>query len=169
MRKLLITGLIIGGLMASGYVIWHQWRTRFYTGVLPAQIKVDGVHSMRVQEGVREGCGAVVFDMSDDLAKALMDDAPNALAHAIQARAYPNHRAHAYGPWAPTPYREHNPDGTALEDRWLSGLSCAALPDDLAQAIQGALDSPGAYVATSAEGGIIVIPARKLVVLAFMG
>ncbi len=156
-------------LVGAAALSWRAWRDGFYMGQLPSAIEVEGVESHHIQEGWLEGCGVVIFAMTPAMAQALEQRGGGALAGASQGRGGWLAPHVTYGGWQATPYKEHNPDGTALEDRWLSGLSCARLPTEAARAIDAALAQPGAYVATSHQGGLIVIPSKRLVILSLMG
>lgn len=167
-RRLALAGaVVITVLVAGGWLAWRQAQARWYLGQLPAQIHVDGMVQASVSQALIEGCGAVVFTLADDTVREVQQRGLPALQAARQARAHGKARG-AYGPWRETPHRPDG-DGMSLADRWLLGLNCADLPADLDDAIQAALAAKGAYYATTAEGGLIVIPARRLAVFSFDG
>lgn len=159
----MIAGLLVAGVWLS----WCQAQARWYRGQLPEQIHVDGMVRASVSQALIEGCGAVVFTLADDTVRELLQRGLPALQEARQVRAHGEPRV-AYGPWRETPHQPEG-DGMSLTDRWLLGLNCADLPADLDHAIQAALAAKGAYYATTAEGGLILIPARRLAVFSFDG
>lgn len=167
MKILVGVGAVVALLTAG----WRHFQTRYYLALLPAALAVEGVHALHVENGLREGCGVVIYDLTPAMAQAMQSNGIQALAKAREGRGGWLARHVRYSAWQSTPYAEHEADGTALalEDRWLVGLSCSDLGDAWANEINKALSSPGAFVSTSAEGGLIVIPARRVVVLSFMG
>jgi hypothetical protein len=167
MKYALIFLAVLIALVLGGYFSWNYLQQQWYVGQVPAQIGISGVRYMQVQEGPREGCGAVVFKLSPEMQQALQIHGLKALEQATQARDHQG-RDFAYAPWQVTPYVETG-EGMTLKDRWLTGLGCAHFPPDLSQLVEQALRTPGAYVSTTAEGGLILIPAQALAVLAFQG
>jgi hypothetical protein len=140
-----------------------QWR--WYLGLLPAEIEVDGVVSVAASSGFREGCGAAVFSLSRDSLDQLRAEGVAALSDAHQAR----HQSEAYfafGAWRETP---RVGGGETFTDTQLVGMQCGGLDPELEQRITGALARPGSYYASAQESILIVIPALEMVVLSFFG
>lgn len=167
LKTTLMVLAVLSVLPLGGYITWSAQQRHWYEGHVPAQIGITGVRYVHVQEGPREGCGAVVFELSPQMQQALQTNGLKALLQATQARDH-HDRYFAYTPWQATPYVETG-EGMSLKDRWLAGLGCAHLPSDLSQTVEQALRTPGAYVSTTAEGGLILIPTQALAVLAFQG
>lgn len=146
---------------------FQRWRAKGYEAQVPAEVQLDGLVQASIEQGLMQGCGAVVFKLADTTVQALQREGVSALRQARQARGEPSPH-YSYGPWRETPYAETG-DGMSQADRWLLGLNCASLSSELDAAIQAALVSKGAYYAKTVEGGLILIPARGLAVLSFDG
>lgn len=146
---------------------WRFWELQSYVGVLPASIEVTDTLAIAGQSGFREGCGVAVFRLSKDTAESIKRNPLSALANARQARN-DDSDYHAFSEWVETPHKITD-DGLSLKDRWLNGINCAKLPRELESTIYRALEAPGSYYATSAEGGLIVIPEADLIVFSYEG
>ncbi len=146
---------------------WRFWELQSYVGVLPASIEVTDTLAIDGQSGFREGCGAAVFRLSKDTAESIKKNPLATLANARQARN-DGSANHAFSEWIETPHKVTD-DGLSLKDRWLNGIHCAKLPGELASSIYRALEAPGSYYATDAEGGLIVIPEADLIVFSYEG
>jgi hypothetical protein len=146
---------------------WRFWELQSYVGVLPASIEVTDTLAISGQSGFREGCGVAVFRLSKDTAESIKKNPLSSLANARQARN-DDSDYHAFSEWVETPHKITD-DGLSLKDRWLNGINCAKLSHELASTIYRALEAPGSYYATSAEGGLIVIPEADLIVFSYEG
>jgi hypothetical protein len=164
----------LGIAVAVLVVGWRHFQVKFYQAQLPKDLSVKGVHLLHVEDGLRDGCGVVIFDMSLAMIQALQSSGLDALKEARECRGGPLWQAGdiQYTAWQSTPYVEHDADSTpvARDDRWLVGLACGGLDDAWSANIHKALSSPGSYVSksTSGKGGLIVIPALRVVVLSLM-
>lgn len=158
-------------LMAVVVCLWWAWelyQRSWYTDILPAQVGVDGVLVMHMDAGLMEACGAVVFRLDEQTSQALMQQGKAYLRRATRPRSVERHPRLTFPVWQPTPY-EMTGEGMGLEDRWMVGLSCAAMPEALSRDIDEALSTPGAYFAHTPEGLVLVAPRQQLVVFANVG
>lgn len=153
-------------LAIAGYVAFDFWARQWYTGFLPKSIEVSGVRARGEVAGFREGCGAVVFDLSPRLALQIQKSAGSELVSAMEAREGKPPRY--YSAWKATPHVPAG-DGMKLEDQWLLGIDCASLAPPLRTHIDEALTRSGSYYSTTHEAGLIIIPSLQLVVLSHFG
>ena len=167
MRLTRIALLVFAAIAVSAYVAFRTWERSWYEGLLPSSLKIESIVALGMQDGFREGCGAVVFKLDPEVARTIRRTGLAALASARQARAE-SAPYFSYAEWGETPYRETG-DGLTLKDRWLNGLVCANLEPELGKAVDGALRSGGSFFSRGAESGLIVLPTEGLAVLSFEG
>lgn len=160
--------LILLCVVVTAYAACRRWEADWYQGLIPAAIETDGIVVISDQGGFREGCGAVVFKLSAAALVKLDASGLGALASAHEARSHPREDYFRFGDWQQTPYVESG-DGLTLADRWLVGLNCADLDPALGKQIHEAINTKGSFYATSRESGLVVIPSRGLVLLAYEG
>lgn len=163
--RLVLLALVTGSVYA--YVAFRSSERSWYEGLLPRGLNVEAMVALGTQGGFREGCGAVVFKLDSATTGAVRRDGLAALSIARQARAESD-PYFSYDEWNQTPYVETG-DGLTLKDRWLNGLSCAALDPNLAKIISRALDSEGSFYSRGRESGLVVLPTEGLIVLSFEG
>lgn len=164
--RIIFVGLL--ALVAMAYVGFRIWEVSWYRGIIPAAIEIDGTVLIDGQSGFREGCGVAIFKLTDPALARIRSSGLAAVAAAHEPRDHPEVHHSIFGEWRETPYATTG-DGLTLADRWLNGLSCASMDQNLSQGIDRALNTRGSFYSTSQESGLIVIPALGLVVLSYEG
>ncbi|QDQ25923.1 hypothetical protein FNU76_05900 [Chitinimonas arctica] len=150
-------------LLLMAYGAWCVLEYHWFKGRLPARIGVTYPLSISGHSGMREGCGAAIFRMSDATAASVSREGIRFLAGATQARAVSSPYG-TYRPWQETPVpADWTSDGT-----W-SGLDCSSANRWLLRKILDAAGEKGSYYTTKPEGSILIIPAHKLVVFSYFG
>lgn len=158
MRQAITVLLVLAGLALAAHTGWQAMQRRHYTGLLPPDIGVQGVRHLGVQDGLREGCGAVVFALDAATTQRLQQQGLAGLTPAPDAQ-------HRMGPWQATPTPAQGP----LRDLLDQGLGCAALPPDLARVVDTAQAQPGAYFSARPDAALLLLPAQGLAVLVLVG
>jgi len=143
--------------------------------VLPPEIETDGLLVSSSQDGLREGCQAAIFRLSDDMIRKVKRDGIAALGG--WPRPPNENERNPYSLWRETPGwidLKHNGQGSTRTVYGLyamggcggdSGERFGKYPVELA------LTRPGSYFATTAnrEGIIIVAPIQKIVAYYYFG
>lgn len=151
-----------------GYVAWRVWETAWYEGLIPAEIEISGTVLIDGQSGFREGCGVAIFKLKDPMVARIRSSGLTVLTEAHEARSQPGNQYFRFGVWKETPYVFAG-DGLTLADRWLTGMGCASMDQELRQSIEQAMNMRGSFYSASSESGLLVIPQLGLVVLAYDG
>ncbi len=151
-----------------GYAACRVWETTWYEGLIPAEIEINGTVLIDGQSGFREGCGVAIFKLTDPMVARIRSSGLTVLTEAHEARSQPGDQYFRFGAWKETPYFFAG-DGLTLADRWLNGMGCASLSQELRQNIAQAMNMRGSFYSTSSESGLLVIPQLGLVVLAYDG
>jgi len=167
MRFIRLALLAFAAIALGTCLAFRSSERSWYEGLLPLGVKVESILALDTVSGIREGCGAVIFELDPEAVRSFRRDGLSALADARQARDH-SEPYFSFEEWSETPYRESG-NGTTLKDRWLGGLDCAALNPDLAKTIDEALRSKGSFFSRSEESGLIILPAAGIVVLSFDG
>lgn len=162
-RGLVYALQLLIGLLLCLYLAYKLCERQHMIAALPAQLEPASVLLIGGESGLREGCGAAVFRLSKATRRALQQDATGLLAQARQARGY-DEQYYSYGPWQATPV----PDRYFSEGGWLA-LSCAEPDHRLSRRIQLAMQRPGAFYSSKAEGLLLVLPAEGLLVFGYDG
>ncbi|MEJ2427066.1 MAG: hypothetical protein P8101_22060 [Candidatus Thiodiazotropha sp.] len=159
---------VLAVLIALAYVAFHIWETTWYEGLIPVAIGINGTELIDGQSDFREGCGVAIFKLGDHTAVWIRSSGLAALTKAHEARSHPGNHYFTFGDWKETPYVITGDDLT-LADRWLNGIGCASIGQELRQNIDKAMSARGSFYSTSSESGLLVIPQLSLVVLSYDG
>lgn len=129
---------------------------RAYRQAIPEAIALEGLVRMGGTSGLREGCGAAIYRMRNDVSEAIQRLGLAWLGTRPIARARRDY--YQYGSWQPTPV-----------DTYLRGLGCLTINEELRREIDKSLTSQGSFYAEGYEYDILIIPSRDLVVFSYMG
>jgi hypothetical protein len=156
--------LVLPRLVVKG---WHTFSLASHQDVLPPSIEVTALVSAREQTGlVREGCGGIIFQLSEPTVAAIEKQGLAFFADAIQARGHslPSDSYYRYAQWRETPA----PAGW-LSDGLPPSFSCMGNDRAVDAAIIEALKSSGSYFTTKPEATLLVIPKLEIAVFAYDG
>jgi hypothetical protein len=156
--------LVLPRLVVRG---WRTYSLASHQDVLPPSIEVTALVSARERTGlVREGCGGIIFQLSEPTVAAIERQGLAFFAGATQARGHslPSDSYYRYAQWRETPV----PAGW-LSDGLPPSFNCMDNERAVDAAILEALKSPGSYFTTKPEAMLLVIPKREIAVFAYAG
>lgn len=144
------------------FMAYYSMQCYWYSQAIPAKIELAYPVSLYEEGGFREGCGTVVFKITDHTQKSLQREGISFLGNATEARGHAGDAYYHYAAWQPTPA----PASWSNDGGW---LLCHGLDDETQRKISLALQSPGAYYTEKQEGTLLVIPSLGYVVFSFFG
>lgn len=164
MKKVLkIIVSIIISIIITVYVAWSAFEYHWYSGIIPAKIGITYAIHFGGETGLREGCGAAIFRLSNATADAIDREGLDFFNDVIYSRKS-KERRYTYSSWKETPV----PDSWTSEVSW-PGLGCSGASHSLLSKILEAASKKGSYYSSKDEGEILVIPNRKLLVFTYFG
>lgn len=154
---------IIVSIIITVYVAWSVFNYYWYSGFIPAKIEITYAIHIGGESGLREGCGAAIFRLSDATADAISRKSLDFFNDAIYSRKSKD-RYYTYSSWKETPV----PNSWTSEGTW-PGLGCSGASRSLLSQILPAASKKGSYYSSKHEAEILVIPSFKLVVFSYFG
>ena len=145
------------------HVVWSIYEYFWYSSLIPAKIGITYAVNISGQSGLREGCGAAIFGITNATTDAISRQGINFFNDAIYSRRSKDFR-YTYKPWKETPV----PKTWTSEGTW-PGLGCSSVSGSLLRQILLAAAKKGSYYSTKDEAWIVVIPSLKLVVFSYFG
>ena len=150
-------------LIITLHVAWSIFQYHWYSGLIPAKIGIARAINISGQSGLREGCGAAIFRLTNATADDISRKGSDFFNDAIYSRKSKD-PYYTYKPWKETPV----PKSWTSEGTW-PGLSCSSVSSPLLSQIRRAALKKGSYSSTKHEAWIVVIPSLKLVVFSYFG
>ncbi|WUR12485.1 hypothetical protein E7V67_022715 [[Empedobacter] haloabium] len=157
-RACFIVGIMVAFPIIANEVFQYIW----YRKAIPEKIGITYPISTYDETGFREGCGTIVFKLSDETLALIKKDGLKFLAGATQGRGHPGEHYYRYAEWQETPLP---PDWTS-EGSW---MICSGLSNGDHARIVAAAKSRGAYFTTKDEGTLVLIPSLGYIVYSFFG
>ncbi|MBC6430601.1 hypothetical protein FM036_07070 [Nostoc sp. HG1] len=154
---------IIASIIITVYVACSVFKYYWYSGFIPAKIEITYAIHIGGKSGLREGCGAAIFRLSDATADAISRKSLDFFNDAIYSRKSKD-RYYTYSSWKETPV----PNSWTSEGTW-PGLGCSVASRSLLSQILLAASKKGSYYSSKHEAEILVIPSFKLVVFSYFG
>lgn len=134
----------------------------WFAKAIPEKIGITYPVSIKDEGGFREGCGTVVFKVSDSTLEAIKKEGLNFFSGATQGRGHLSEPYYQYAEWKETPV----PPSWISEGSW---LLCTSLSDSELSKIVSAAKEHGAYFTKKDEGELVLIPSLGYVVFSFFG
>jgi hypothetical protein len=134
----------------------------WFAKAIPEKIGITYPISINQDIGFREGCGTVVFKVSDRTLDAIKKDGLKFLSGATQGRGHPGESYYQYAEWKETPV----PPSWTSEGSW---MGCSSLSHSEHSKIISAAKNSGAYYTDKHEGELVLIPSLGYIVFSFLG
>ncbi|WP_156820220.1 hypothetical protein [Synechococcus sp. PCC 7336] len=139
------------------------------SSILPEKIEVSDVYRNKISSGISEGCGAVIFTLTEEILEEINNQGLIFFNDATRARGSTrsNSRYYLYQRWQGTPLKQ-----SANNTNFWAGMSCAknlGLEESLYEEIVLAMRTTGSYYTGHYEGQLVVIPRLGLVVFSYAG
>jgi hypothetical protein len=160
--------------LASYFVLsdlYWKYSQSFYKGRLPEKLELSGSALILDEFGLREGCGIVVFKLSEHALNQInhkelkfFDGLTKARDYHLKDNRYNHH--YSYQEWKETPVEESSEN----KNFWF-GFKCAErrLDKNLSKNIVLGASSKGSYYTGHSEGQLLVIPRIGIIVLSYSG
>lgn len=160
MKKIL---KIIGLIIITVYLAWSVYEYHWYSDFIPAKIGITYAINISGHSGLREGCGAAIFRLTNATADTICRQKIEFFNDAIYSRRSKD-PYYTYREWKETPV----PNTWTSEGTW-PGLGCSSVSSSLLSQILIAASKKGSYYSSKDEAWILVIPSLKLVVFSYFG
>jgi len=136
MKKILEVIVLI---ISTVYVAWSVCEYHWYSGLIPARIGISYAINISGQSGLREGCGAAIFRLTNVTADAISHKGSDFFNDAIYSRrSKASH--YTYRAWKETPV----PNTWTSEGTW-PGLGCSSVSRPLLSQILLAASKKASY------------------------
>ncbi len=127
---------IIGLIIITVYLAWSVYEYHWYSDLIPAKIGITYAINISGHSGLREGCGAAIFRLTNASADAICRQKIEFFNDAIYSRRSKD-PYYTYREWKETPV----PNTWTSEGTW-PGLGCSSVSSSLV-IVQGVLLSVG--------------------------
>jgi hypothetical protein len=149
--------------LAPGYA-WRDGEVRRWAGFIPPAIELNGLATpLRERPGLLDGCGYVVFRLSDAARHNIERDGLGFLSAAtVSRRPVWGKRPASYPMWKSTP--------VTSEDRSLHSMSGNCSPElnsELRLSISKARSSPGAFYTMTKDVAMLAVPSEQMLVVSY--
>ena len=164
-RHKILTGLMV--IFVAGFLVNHIAVTRYYQGVIPEKIEINGRLFIDMeQDFFMGGCGIAVFALSD---KTTQEIKSSGIAFLENARIGKGHRILLDDNYVEYEDWKETPNAAELSDGLPVAFSCASeIDEEWRRDVLMALSRSGSfYTRAQHGGGLIVIPDMKIVVFTF--
>ncbi len=149
-------------MLALPLVAHEAYQYHWYSKAIPEKIGITYPVSMHDETGGREGCGTIVFKLSDRTLEMIKKDGLSFFVDATSGRGHPGERYYHYAEWKQTPL----PPSWTSEGSW---MFCSGLSPGEHSKIVAAAKSQGAYYTTKHEGELVLLPSLGYIVFSFFG
>ena len=150
------------GLLAFPFIAHEAFQYYWYAKAIPYKVGITYPISTYSETGFREGCGTIVFKLSDNTVETIKKERLKFFVGATQGRGHPDDRYYRYEEWKETPL----PSSWTSEGSW---MLCSGLSHSDHSKIVSAAKSQGAYYTTKHEGQLVLIPSLGYIVFSFFG
>lgn len=171
MRKALSILFSLVFVLLGIYFSFQLYSPFFYKKAIPAQIEIDKVLKIKSESGFRDGCGGVIFKISDSTKNEVLKNGLNFLDKDLYGRGYKGQKDqyyYTYESWVETP--------VTIKEGIASGLNCLLqkpnhIEDDseFAPIVRNAVKQKGSYYTKKEEGELLLIPSVGLLFFAYSG
>lgn len=144
------------------FIAIEAFQYYFFAKVIPQNIGINYPVSINDEGGFREGCGTVVFKVSDSTLETIKKDGLKFFSGATQGRGHLGNPYYRYTEWKETPV----PPSWTSEGSW---MLCSGLSNSEHSKIVSAAKRGGAYYTMKPEGQLVLIPSLGYVVFSFFG
>lgn len=149
-------------MLAFPLVAHETYQYLWYAKAIPEKIGITYPVSTYAETGLREGCGTIVFKLSDSTLAMIRKDGLAFFAGVTDGRGHPGDPYYRYAEWKRTPL----PPSWTSEGSW---MPCSGLSHSDHAKIVAAAKSEGAYYTTKDEGQLVLIPSLGYIVYSFFG
>lgn len=157
-RKFFLAVLIV----AFPLLAYEAYQYHWYSKAIPEEIGITYPVSTYDESGGREGCGTIVFKLSDHTLELIKKDGLSFFDGVTAGRGHPGERYYQYAQWKQTPL----PPSWTSEGSW---MLCSGLSHSQHSKIVAAAKSEGAFYTTKHEGELVLIPSLGYIVYSFFG
>jgi hypothetical protein len=159
-RKRLYFPLV--AMLAFPFIAHETIQYYWYAKAIPGKFSITYAVSIYAEGGFSEGCGTIVFKLSDNTVETINKEGLKFFVGATEGRGHPGDRDYRYAEWKETPL----PPSWTSEGSW---MPCSGLSHSDHLKIVSAAKSGGPYYTTKDEGQLVVIPSLGYIVLSFFG
>jgi hypothetical protein len=154
---------IIGVVILILFAGFKRSEGEWYIDLLPQELGVETSYIEDGESGLREGCGIVIFYLTQETIKKINTEK---LGYFRNARISRKHDRR-YGEWKMTPL---SPKSENAVEEIGTGLNCAkSIDKNLEKEISRAMYEEGGYYTFGTESTILILPVVGIVVFGYFG